>query len=625
MLTRVRPWAILLPLLVSFAAAQRTGGLLTDPGLTGPGTTMSPVEIAFWRVDYEAGRAQTRHDQQEQPSEGVSRLDLKAPGRARKEYEDGVKLLLHKDYSRALERLSKATAEYPRFVAAHNALGIAYMDLGRNDEARSQFQQAVTLDDHLPNPLSNLCSAALAVGDYAAAEQAIKKAVSISPLNLEFLTTLTYAQVLNHSYEDAIATAHHVHEGKHENASMVHFFAAAAWRELKNLPEMQGELETFVAEDPKNPNAEKAGKLIAQIKEIQSHPKVQVAVQPAQPSAAELEEKRQVAEAEAMCVGCGTSEGASPDPGRPDPAPGSRPHAERVERRPTGWVLRKSVDEVTLFFAATDHGKSVTELTSQDVGVLDNHEPPASLLDFRSESGLPLRLALVIDTSASITSRFSFEQEAAAGFLQRVLTNKDDQALLVGFSNSILLVQDLTSDQGQISHGIGQLAPAGGTALWDAVAFASQKLASVPEQQPVARVLVVISDGEDNSSSNTLKQAIQAVERDQVLVYAVSTKEYSNTQVKETSVGDQALMALSGQSGGAFFSPGSAMNLKRSLGELQQVIRGRYLISYKPAHFQADGQYRQIEVTAKKSGRRFRVYARKGYYARTNTPGEDNL
>jgi len=618
----MRLWGILLPLLISFAAAQRN-----DAGLVGmgPDPSMGLAENAFWLVDYEKGRAQVRHDQQEQPSEGVSRLDLKAPGRARREYEDGVKSILHKDYPRAVERLSKATAEYPQFVAAHNALGIAYMDEGRNDEARTQFQQAVALDDHLPNPLSNLCSAALAVGDYGAAEQAIKKAVSISPLNLEFLTTLTYAQVLNHNYEDAIATAHKVHKGKHESASMVHFLAAAAWRELKNLPEMQGELETFVAEDPKNPNAEKAGKLIAQIKDIQSHPKVQVAVQPAEPSAAEVEEKRQVAEAEAMCVGCGTADAGAPDPGRPDPAPGSRPHAERVERRSTGWVLRKSVDEVALFFAATDHGKSVTELTSQEVGVLDNHEPPAALLDFRSESGLPLRLGLVIDTSGSITSRFSFEQEAATGFLQKVLTNKDDQALLVGFSNSILLVQDLTADQGQISRGIGQLAPAGGTALWDAVAFASQKLASVPEQQPVARVLVVISDGEDNSSSNTLKQAIQAVERDQVLVYAVSTKEYSNSELKEPSVGDRALMALAGQSGGAFFSPGSAMNLKRSLTELQQVIRGRYLISYKPAHFQADGHYRQIEVTAKKSGRRLRVYARKGYYAGTNPPGGDNL
>jgi len=443
----------------------------------------------------------------------------------------------------------------------------------------------------------------------------------IAPLNQEFLTTLTYAQVLNHNYEGAIATAHHVHEGKHENAARVHFFAAAAWREMKNLSEMQNELETFLAEDPKSPSAEKASKLIAQIKEIQSRPKVQIAVQPAEPTVAELREKRQVAEAEAMCVGCVRSDTNSLDVGKPDAAPASRSGSERVEWGSKGWLLRSNVDEVALFFAATDHGKAATELTTDDVEILDDDAPPAALIDFRSESGFPLRLGLVIDTSASITSRFSFEQEAAAGFMQKVLTNKDDQAFVVGFSNSILLVQDLTSDQKQISHAIGQLAPAGGTTLWDAVGFTSRKLGTLAEQQPVARILVVISDGEDNSSTNTLQQAIQAVERDQVVVYAVSTKEYSNSVPVERSTGDRALMSLAEQSGGAFFSPGSATNLKRSLADLQQVIRSRYFVFYKPAHFQADGQYRKIEIKARKSGRHLRVYARKGYYAQPKTSG----
>jgi Ca-activated chloride channel homolog len=613
-------WIGLLTLLAPWAAGQAVGGTAATFGM-GPSTTTSMGQMTYFLLDYEAARAQKNHDQQEQPSEGVSRLDLKAPNRARSEYEKGVHSLLNKDYSRAAEFLTKAAFLYPQYVAAHNALGVAYMDLGRNDEARVEFQRAVTLDDHLPNPLSNLCTAALALKDYSTAEQAIKKASTIAPLNLEYLITLSYTQVLNHDYQDAIATARRAHAGKHENGAIVHFFAAAAWREMKNLPEMQSELETFLAEDPKNPNVDKANKLIAEIKQIQSRPKVVVA-KPAEPTAAELEERRQVAEAETMCVGCATtdtnsSESAAPAPSAARPIPGATQHSSK------GWLLRSSVDEVALFFAATDHGKAVTELTAQDVSILDDHAPPASLVDFRSESGLPLRLGILIDTSESITGRFSFERDAAAGFMQKVLTNPEDSAFVVGFSNSILLVQDLTSDQKQISHAIGQLAPAGGTALWDAIGFASQRLGSEPEARPTARILVVISDGEDNSSSNTLKQAIQAAERNQVLVYAVSTKEYTDTVPAEKSTGDRALIALAEQSGGAFFSPGSVMSLKRSLAELQQLIRSRYLISYKPDHFQADGQYRKIEIKARKSGRRLRVYARKGYYARSNAPAGD--
>lgn len=617
MLARVRPWLSLLLWIPCAAAQHGAGPSLTDVPHQ---TTLGLVDATYWAMDYETAQAQKYHDQQERPSEGVSKLDLKAPDKARREYEKGVKLLLQNDFPGAVEHLSKATAIYPKYVAAHNALGNAYMDLHQPEKARDEFQQAILLDDHLPHSFSNLCTAEMALKDYPAAEQAIKKASSISPLNQEFLTTLTYTQVLGHNYQDAIATAQQVHQGKHEGAAMVHYFAAAAWREQKNLPEMQRELETFLLEDPKNPNADKAHKLIAQIKEIQSRPKTVLIVEPAEPTAAELEERKQVAEAEAMCVGCSSDTSPVATVAAPAADVDSRSSAERVVRGSTGWLLRKDVDEVALFFAATDHGKPVRDLSPQDLGILDDRQPPATITNFRGESELPLRLGLVIDTSESVTGRFSFEQQAATRFLQNVLTNPADLAFVVGFSNSILVVQDFTADQTRISHGIEQLAPSGGTALWDAVAFAAHKLGSRPESQPVARILVVVSDGDDNSSKGTLKESILAAERENVIVYTVSTAE-SRQDSSDSATGDRALKVLAEQSGGAAFTPGAVSNLKHSLAELQQVIRSRYLISYKPARFQLDGHFRKIDITAQKSGRKLRVYARKGYYAQLNAPG----
>ncbi|HSZ61549.1 MAG TPA: VWA domain-containing protein [Terriglobales bacterium] len=532
-----------------------------------------------------------------------------------------MKLLLRKDPAGSVEHLSKAVTIYPKFVAAHNSLGTAYMDLGEFDKAREQFEQATLLDDHLPNLFSNLCHAQLALKDYPAAEQAIKAASSLAPLNLNLSSALVYAEVLNHNYQDAIAAAHHIHEDKHEGAALVHFWAAEAWGEQKNLPEMEDELKTFLREDPKSPHAEKARQLIAQIDNIRLHPQFVTVVQQQEPSpemlAARQEEQKQIADAERMCIGCSEAdarESANTGAAATTMASNSAPDPDRVQRTSTGFVLRKSVDEVALFFAATDRGRAVSDLTQQEVGILDDRKPPAAFLDFRNESELPLRLGILIDTSASIKERFSFELGAAAGFLQKVLVNKDDLAFVVGFSNSVLMVQDFTADQAHISHAIGELAPAGGTALWDAVTFAANKLANRHDPFPVAKILVIISDGNDNSSKATLKQAIQATEGGEVIVYTVSTSEETGA-VSESSVGDHALKALAEQSGGSPFQPGSVSALKHSLAELQQVIRGRYRISYKPDGFRVDEHYRTVEVNVRRPGHKLRVYARKGYFA----------
>jgi len=180
-----------------------------------------------------------------------------------------------------------------------------------------------------------------------------------------------------------------------------------------------------------------------------------------------------------------------------------------------------------------------------------------------------------------------------------------------------------------MSRGLAQLVPSGGTALWDAVAFAAEKLASRQEARPVAKVLVLISDGEDNSSSATLKQAITRAQRGEVAIYTVSTREVFGGPALQTPeealVGEHALSTLADLTGGTAFTPGSVHNLNGSLAELQQVIRSRYLVSYKPALFKRDGQYRAIDITADKDGRKLRVYARKGYFSSVSSPTAEHF
>jgi len=654
MINRAPRWIVLFSLLFSVVSTAQNLSFPSSPG--GATTAMADSALNLVQTTMMDGNLFTintqNHSPLESPTGSLSKLDLKAPGKAKRDYDKGYQLLIKKDLQGAVDRLSSATSIYPNYVSAHNALGTAYLGLGQNDQARTEFNQAVSLDDHLPNSYLNLGCAELALKHYPAAQQAIQKASDIAPLDLTLLTALTYGELMNKDYEGAVATARKVHGRKHQGAAMVHLYAAAAWEAQDKAPQAKQELLTLLKEDPKSPAAAQA---VQMIDELKAGPKpaaptsadaglkityTTVMSQPTGPVTLperirqllqEQKENAQIAEAEADgdCPNCARAESAPPAAADVAATPAALPAAPATKYAGM-TLLHASTDEVAIFFAATDHGRSVTNLTGKDIGIRDDRKPPTAITGFRSEGQLPLRLGLVIDTSASIEGRFKFEQNAAANFMQKVVTGPNDLAFVVGFANSVLLVQDFTGDQKLISRAVGQLVPSGGTSLWDAVAFAADKLASRQEAEPVARILVVISDGQDNSSSVTLKQAINTAQHGEVAVYTVSSREavadpLITTESGEGVIGEHALALLANLTGGAPFVPGNVHRLDGSLNDLQQVIRSRYLITYKPALFKRDGQYRAIDIKAEKGGHKLRVYARKGYYASTSTPLADKF
>ena len=637
-----RPQQRVLLLVVLFWAVSTSTAnaqVFTLPSSTGKfaGTLTSLGAVEAGQFDSNAFLINSRNPNTsplETPSGSVSPLDLKSPWKARREYEKGYQLLMRNNLDAAIEHLEKSTAIYPSFVAAHNALGTAYLNHGQNERARDEFSQAIALDDHLPNSYLNLGCAQLALKQYPQAEETLKKASAIAPLDLQLLTALAYGEFLNNDFPAVIATARQAHDRKHEGAAMVHYFAAGAWEAQNNLPEAQHEMETLLREDPKSASANQFRQILDEIKteqvrraEAKRRPAQMVkasANAPSGPTPEEVsrqaqivlqdaKEKSQIAEAEAepdaTCADCGRTA-----PVETIMAASSNPELKQPGVNLSGPVFRVAVEEVAVYFTAIDHGKSVTNLTASEIVLRDDSQPPEAILGFRNESQLPLRLGLIIDMSNSVTDRFAFEQAAASKFLQTVVTDKNDLAFVVGVNSSVLSVQDFTADQTLTTHAISQLAPGGGTALWDAVDFAADKLARRPEVQPVARILVVISDGEDNSSSVTLKQAIARAQHGEVAVYTVSTRDGSHEE-SSALLGDHALKTLSELTGGAAFVPGSVRNLKGSLADLQQVIRGRYLVSYKPASLQHDGRYRAIDIKAEKEGQKLKIYARKGYYS----------
>jgi Ca-activated chloride channel family protein len=640
MLLQVRrlPLVLFLLYVVGFVAAQ---GLPGGPGLgnqldgriTGaPGGT-APFDISEMGMSQLNSRmmwADANHQTSplQNPALMVSQLDLRAPKPAKKEFEKGFELFNQKQYQPAVEHLVHAVTIYPDYVAAHNTLGSSYMGLSRNEDAREQFAKAATLDPHLPSAYLNLAYAETALHHYSDAQVAAQKAAAIAPLDVQVLTIMAYAQLMNKDYAGSSATADKAHDTNEPGHAIVHFYSAAAWDRQNDLDHARAELTKLISEDPKSEAAAKGRELLQEFKADKSK-KPESAILPAKTAITnddhansaksafqaqvdvqktqDAKEQQQVAEAETMCESCDTAIAIA----------GARSSAMRSTER--GWTLHSNVDEVSVLFVATDHGKPIRDLMQSEVTIRDAGQPPISVSAFRTESDLPLRLGLIIDTSESVATRFSFEQSAAGDFVRQVLTKREDAAFVLGASNSVLLMQDFTSDDAKITDGIKSLAPAGGTALWDAVEFASNKLGEIKEAQPVAKVLVVISDGRDNSSRSTLKHAIETAEHDDVTIYTVSTNDvrYLSTAFLDTAIlGDKALKTLAERTGGTSFVPGSISNLNSSLTDLQEFIRARYALSYKPALLKHDDQYRAINITAKKSGKKLRVYARKGYYAR---------
>src|SRR6476661_660104 len=273
-------------------------------------------------------------------------------------------------------------------------------------------------------------------------------------------------------------------------------------------------------------------------------------------------------------------------------------------------TIKKRVDEVDVLFIATDrHGKFVRNLNQGDFAILDDHKPPQSIVNFIRHTDLPLELGLLVDTSGSVRSRFDFEQEAAVGFLQHTLRPNFDKAFVMGFNGRSQVTQDFTDNATLLATGVHRLRSGGGTALFDAIYHACRdKLIKGKADHPVRRAIVVVSDGEDNQSDVSKQQAIEMAQRAEVIIYAISTDD-SGLILR----GDKTLQQLADATGGKAFFPYKMKDIKNSFAAIEDELRSQYVVSYRPADFDADGRYRSIEITALKKD--LQVRARKGYYA----------
>ena len=302
----------------------------------------------------------------------------------------------------------------------------------------------------------------------------------------------------------------------------------------------------------------------------------------------------------------------------------ARPDASR----PT---IRVDVDVVNVLCTVKDRkGKLINSLTKEDFVIFEDGRRQ-QIRYFSRETNLPLTLGLLVDTSVSQWRLVSAEQEAAEIFFHRVIGPRD-LAFLISFDVHVDLLQDLTGSHILLRRALERLRvnspgpPAtlpttrgpfptrggGGTHLYGAVYLAAgEKLA----REVGRKAVVVIGDGQDQGSKAKLREAIEAAQKADVVVYGILfyDPQFYRSHSFGGYSGDRALRKMSEETGGRMIRVSRSKDLPAAFEEISRELRSQYSLGYTSSNSRRDGSFRKLRIKAHRN--RLRVQARKGYYA----------
>jgi VWFA-related protein len=318
----------------------------------------------------------------------------------------------------------------------------------------------------------------------------------------------------------------------------------------------------------------------------------------------------------------------APSPGGPPPATDAPPQPVNDEATTT---LHTNVNLVNLYFSARDKQGFITNLRKDDCSLTED-KGPQTIKNFTQEKNLPLTIGILLDTSGSQMNVLPLEQQSGATFLRNVLTPKDE-AFLISFDINVDLLADYTNRASEIKHaldkatintgaGTGSVTGNGnprGTLLYDAVFLAAND-----KLRPEAgrKILVLLTDGGDQGSQETLKTATEAAQKANAIVYVILIADrgfYSGGGfgINLADSGARDMERLAGDTGGRVINVGNnGKKLEDAFNQIQDELRTQYLASYTPTNSKADGTYRKIDLTC---GKALKIQTRKGYYAIAST------
>ena len=285
------------------------------------------------------------------------------------------------------------------------------------------------------------------------------------------------------------------------------------------------------------------------------------------------------------------------------------------------YTLKKTVDMVRLPVTIVDKkGNFVPELKQQNFRILENGVPQ-KIAAF-SNDDIPIAVGLVIDNSASMKSKRARVNAAAMSFVQT--SNPQDQVFVVNFNDEYYLDMDtdFTNDPKVLKAALERIDSRGGTALYDAILGSMNHLRKAKRDK---KVLLVVTDGVDKDSRNSLATTVQKLQQSNTVIYAVGLFTDNDDDREDKRQGKKALLALTQATGGEVYFPKTIAEVDDICNRIAQDIRDQYMIGYYPTNTAKDGTYRtvKVELTDVKGHGKLIVRARPGYYAPTATPGTE--
>ncbi len=325
----------------------------------------------------------------------------------------------------------------------------------------------------------------------------------------------------------------------------------------------------------------------------------------------------------------------APSPDGPPPA-SKAPAAEQPLE--SGQTLKLSVNLVNVYFSVRDKNGFVQGLTKDDCQIAEDRDAQ-TIKNMTQEKNLPLTIGILLDTSGSQERVLPMEQESGSRFLKEVLKAKDE-AFLISFDVNVDLLADYTNSPRELERAMNKASintasssagipgigggplPSGnprGTLLFDAVYLAAHdKL----QAQSGRKILVLLTDGGDQGSQETLKTATEAAQKANAIVYVILLSDPRYSGGYGPFSGSGAMRSLAQDTGGRVINVGiNGRKLEDAFDQIQDELRTQYLLSYTPTNKAVDGKFRKVEINC---GKGMDVQARKGYYAVSGDDGSNN-
>ncbi|MFZ0804938.1 MAG: VWA domain-containing protein [Candidatus Sulfotelmatobacter sp.] len=317
---------------------------------------------------------------------------------------------------------------------------------------------------------------------------------------------------------------------------------------------------------------------------------------------------------------------AAQDADTPNTPPRSTPPPQPIQSTPSahganggvngsednGFVFKKQVEEVVLHATVVDQQRRLETHLDRGAFAVFEDGRPQTITSFRRED-VPVAIGIVVDNSGSMLDKRAQVNQAVVNLIRA--SNPKDEVFVVNFNRNPYLDQDFTSDVGLLERALHQVSTQGDTALYDAVVASTIHLENNPRLEK--KILLVITDGDDNMSRQTLNEAIQRLQqRNGPTLYAIGL-----TGAEMQPMGRQALQKLADATGGAAFFPDDLSQVADVTQQLAHDIRSQYIIAYKPENEDARAKYHPIQVQARAPGLpQLTVRTRTGVFTGESSP-----